>query len=98
MSAHFTGGVRASYAAPAPIPRDCHGTGPKPLASEKPRTYDEVGTAHAADRRRPTRPGTTARTDKQIRGDPMSERIAIVTGAARGIGAGTAVRLAADGM
>jgi 3-oxoacyl-[acyl-carrier protein] reductase len=28
----------------------------------------------------------------------MSERIAIVTGAARGIGAGTAVRLAADGM
>jgi 3-oxoacyl-[acyl-carrier protein] reductase len=28
----------------------------------------------------------------------MSERIAIVTGAARGIGAGTAIRLAADGM
>jgi 3-oxoacyl-[acyl-carrier protein] reductase len=28
----------------------------------------------------------------------MSDRIAIVTGAARGIGAGTAVRLAADGM
>ena len=28
----------------------------------------------------------------------MSERIAIVTGAAHGIGAGTAVRLAADGM
>ena len=28
----------------------------------------------------------------------MSERIAIVTGAARGIGAGTALRLAADGM
>jgi NAD(P)-dependent dehydrogenase (short-subunit alcohol dehydrogenase family) len=28
----------------------------------------------------------------------MSDRIAIVTGAARGIGAGTAIRLAADGM
>ena len=28
----------------------------------------------------------------------MSERIAIVTGAARGIGAGIALRLAADGM
>ena len=28
----------------------------------------------------------------------MPQRIAIVTGAARGIGAGTAMRLAADGM
>jgi 3-oxoacyl-[acyl-carrier protein] reductase len=44
------------------------------------------------------RRSATARRAEEGKANVMPQRIAIVTGAARGIGAGTAMRLAADGM